>query len=187
MERLNIGLTDQQRKGIVESLNKLLADEHVIYIKTRNFHWNVVGPRFHDLHIFLEKQYEQLAAIIDEVAENARMFGGTAAGSMKEFLKLTRLEENSGNVPDENGILQSLIDDHESIIRTLREDIEHADEDLKAADAADFSTSVLEQHNKMAWMLRSFLPTSGLATSGGKKRDVETKTESDKTLAGSHR
>ena len=182
MERLNIGLTDQQRKGVVEGLNKLLADEHVLYIKTRNYHWNVVGPRFHDLHVFLEKQYDQLAEIIDEVAENARMFGGTAAGSMKEFLKLTRLDENSGNVPDENGILQSLVDDHESIIRTLREDIEHADEELKAADAADFLTSVLEQHNKMAWMLRSFLPTSG-----GKKRDVEAKTESDKTLVGSHR
>ncbi len=182
MERLNIGLTDQQRKGVVEGLNKLLADEHVLYIKTRNYHWNVVGPRFHDLHIFLEKQYDQLAEIIDEVAENARMFGGTAAGSMKEFLKLTRLDENSGNTPDENGILQNLVEDHESIIRSLREDIQHADEELKAVEAADFLTSVLEQHNKMAWMLRSFLPTSG-----GRKRDVETKTESDKTLVGSHR
>jgi starvation-inducible DNA-binding protein len=181
MERLNIGLTDQQRNGVVETLNKLLADEHVLYIKTRNYHWNVVGPRFHDLHIFLEKQYEEVAEIIDEVAENARMFGGSAAGSMKEFLKLTRLKESSGDVPEENGILHDLVDDHESIIRSLREDIEHADEELKAADAADFLTSVLEQHNKMAWMLRSFLP------SVAKKRDVESKTESDKTLVGSRR
>ena len=180
MEKLNTGLTSDQRTGVVDTLNKLLADEHVLYIKTRNYHWNVTGPRFHDLHVFLETQYEELAAIIDEVAENARMFGGVAAGSMKEFLKLTRLKENSGETPDENGILHDLVDDHEAVIRTLREDIERADEEFDAADAADFLTAVLERHNKMAWMLRSFLPS-------GKKRDVESKIESDKTLVGSRR
>jgi starvation-inducible DNA-binding protein len=163
---------------VVDTLNKLLADEHVVYIKTRNYHWNLTGPRFHDLHVFLEKQYEELAAIIDEVAENARMFGGIAAGSMKEFLKLARIKENNGEVPDENRILQDLVEDHEAIIRTLREDIERADEEWNAADAADFLTAVLERHNKMAWMLRSFLPA-------GKKRDVESKVDSDKTLVGS--
>ena len=53
MERLNIGLTEEQQHGVIETLNKLLADEHILYIKTRNYHWNLVGPRFHDLHLFL--------------------------------------------------------------------------------------------------------------------------------------
>lgn len=181
MEKLNIGLTNDQRTGLVESLNKLLADEHVLYVKTRNYHWNVTGPRFHDLHSFLEKQYEELAEIIDEVAENARMFGGVAAGSMKEFLKLARLKEHAGEIPDENGILHDLVDDHESVIRSLREEIEQADEEFNAPEAADFLTSVLEKHNKMAWMLRSHLPSQ-------KRREVEPKlAESEKTLVGSRR
>jgi starvation-inducible DNA-binding protein len=180
MEKLNTGLTSDQRAGVVDTLNRLLADEHVLYIKTRNYHWNVTGPRFHDLHLFLETQYEELATVIDEVAENARMFGGFAAGSMKEFLKLARLKENNGEVPDENGILQDLVEDHESIIRSLRDDIDRADDEFNAVDAADFLTGVLEKHNKMAWMLRSFL-------AGGKKRNLEPKIESEKTLVGSHR
>ena len=171
MERLNIGLTQQQQNGVIESLNKLLADEHVLYIKTRNYHWNLVGPRFHDLHLLFEKQYEELALIIDEVAENARMFGGVAAGSMKEYLRLTRLKENTGDISDENGILQDLTDDHETIIRSLRTDIERAQEEWKAADAADFLTAVLEKHNKSAWMLRSFLPSTRKETQGQRKFD----------------
>src|SRR6187200_978399 len=123
-EKINVGLSDEQRHGVVDTLNTLLADEHVLYVKTRNYHWNVVGPRFNDLHKFFEEQYTLLAEMIDETAENARQFGGVAAGTMKEFLDLSRLSEQPGHLPDENGMLQDLLDDHETVIRALREDIE---------------------------------------------------------------
>ena len=179
MERLNVGLSEEQRVGLVETLNRLLADEHVLYIKTRNFHWNVTGPRFHSLHLFLEDQYTQIAETIDEVAETARQFGGVATGTMREFLEQTRLHEGSGRVPDEDGILLALLGDHEAIIRTLREDVERADEAYNAPEAADFLTSVLEQHNKMAWMLRSFLPSA----SG----NVQSQRQPDDALVGGRR
>src|SRR5436305_8692210 len=70
MEPINTGLEREHLQGIVDTLNKLLADEHVLYIRTRTYHWNVVGPRFHSLHEFLEQQYEAIAEIIDEIAEN---------------------------------------------------------------------------------------------------------------------
>lgn len=179
MEKINVGLTDEQRTGIVESLNRLLADEHVLYIKTRNYHWNVVGPRFHSLHEFFEEVYDQLATIIDEVAESARQFGGFACGTMTQFVQLARLKEQPGRIPDQNGMLQDLLDDHEAIIRSLREDIDKADEEFNAPDAADFLTGVLEQHNKIAWMTRSLLPdiersqqpdVGAAHASGGKSR-----------------
>jgi starvation-inducible DNA-binding protein len=66
---LNIGLSDQERKGVGDILNALLADEYVLYTNTRNYHWNVVGPQFHDLHKFFESQYEELNEMVDEVAE----------------------------------------------------------------------------------------------------------------------
>jgi starvation-inducible DNA-binding protein len=160
-EKINIGLTEDQRSGLVETLNQLLADEHVLYVKTRKYHWNVMGPRFHDLHIFFEKQYDQIAATIDEVAENARQFGGLAAGTMTEFLQTARLKEQPGRNPDEDGMISDLLADHETIINALRKDIERADKEFEAAEAADFLTGVLEQHNKMAWMLRSFLHRQG--------------------------
>jgi starvation-inducible DNA-binding protein len=158
METINVGLKDEQRAGVVDSLNRLLADEHVLYIKTRNYHWNVVGPRFHSLHEFFEEVYEQLAEIIDEMAENVRQFGGFACGTMTEFLQLARIKEEPGRIPDQNGMLHDLLADHESVIRLLRQDIEKADEQFNAPDAADFLTGVLEKHNKIAWMTRSLLP-----------------------------
>ncbi len=171
MEDLNIGLEKRSLDGIVKTLNLLLADEHVLYVKTRNYHWNVTGPRFHSLHVFFEEQYEALAELIDEIAENVRQFGGAAAGTMTEFTRTARLKEEPGNIPDEDGMLRNLTADHEAIIRQLREDIEKADEKFEADDAADFLTAVLEKHNKMAWMLRSHLTRSGAAGGDNAKRE----------------
>jgi len=156
-EKLNVGLDDKKRTGIVNTLNVLLADEFLLYTKTRNYHWNVMGPRFHDLHLFFEKQYEQLDEIMDEVAENARQFGGFTAGTTAEYVQLSRLKEFPGKHPQEDAMISDLLADHETIIRALREDIDTADNKYEAADAADFLTSILEEHNKMAWMLRSCL------------------------------
>ena len=157
-EHINVGLENENRKGVVETLNLLLADETVLYQKTRKYHWNVVGPRFNDLHKFFESQYEQLAELIDQIAENARQFGGFALGTMEEYLKITRLKEDPGFIPTDEAMICNLLEDHEAIIRELRPAIEKSDDEYDAADAADFLTAVLEAHNKMAWMLRAFLP-----------------------------
>ena len=61
----NIGITDKDRTGVVKILNALLADEYVLYTKTRNYHWNIVGPQFNDLHKFFGDQYEQLDGFVD--------------------------------------------------------------------------------------------------------------------------
>ena len=66
----------EKKVGVVEILNTLLSDEYVLYTKTRNYHWNVVGPRFNDLHKFFEAQYETLNEIVDAVAERTRAVGG---------------------------------------------------------------------------------------------------------------
>jgi starvation-inducible DNA-binding protein len=94
--KINIGLSDQDRNGVIDILNVLVADEYVLYTMTRNYHWNVIGPQFHDLHKFFEAQYEELNDVVDDVAERARSLGGTAMGSLSEFLKRTRLKEPLG-------------------------------------------------------------------------------------------
>jgi starvation-inducible DNA-binding protein len=152
----NLGLSDKNRKAVIQILNRILADEYVLYTKTRNFHWNVVGPQFNDLHKFFESQYEELNEMVDEVAERARALGGVSLGSLAEFLKQTRLKETAGRTAGGREMISKLLPDHESIIRSLRTDLEtcnaHGD-----AGTADFLTEFLEKHEKMAWMLRSFL------------------------------
>ena len=62
-------------QAVADKLQVLLADEHILYTKTRNYHWNVVGDNFHEMHLFFEGQYGELAEIIDEIAERIRMIG----------------------------------------------------------------------------------------------------------------
>lgn len=155
MKNLNLGIEERSLAGVVVILNKLLADEFLLYVKTRNFHWNVTGPHFHDLHKLFETQYEELNTIVDDVAERARSMGGVASGSMAEFLKLTRLKEQAGQLLADQKMIKSLLDDHETIIRTLRDDLETCANKYNDAGTADFLTGIMEQHEKTAWMLRA--------------------------------
>jgi starvation-inducible DNA-binding protein len=152
-----IGIADEQRQAVVGILNTVLADEFVLYMKTRRFHWNVEGPDFSELHDLFEKQYEQLAQVVDDVAERARALDGIPAGSLEEYLKLTRLKEEWTKIYDARGMIAALLADHESLIRNLRQDlrscsVEHGDE-----GTMDFLTGIMQTHEKMAWMLRAYL------------------------------
>jgi starvation-inducible DNA-binding protein len=153
----NIGISDEHRDGLQKILAGLLADEYVLYTKTRNYHWNVVGPQFNDLHKFFESQYDALNEVVDEVAERARTLGGPAIGTLAEFVKLARLKEHPGQYPDAKQMIANLVADHEAIVRTLRGDLATAMDKLGDAGTSDFLTGLMEKHEKMAWMLRSFL------------------------------
>ena len=91
----SIGISDPNRQSVVKILNALLADEYVLYTKTRNYHWNVVGPQFNDLHKFFESQYEALNDIVDDVAERSRALGGNAAGTLASTRRPTPCSRTS--------------------------------------------------------------------------------------------
>lgn len=154
---IKLGLSENKRAGVAEVLNLILADESVLYTKTRNFHWNVTGPLFYSLHNLLEEQYQQIAISIDETAERVRQMGYKAIGSMQQFLNLTRLKEAKDGSLTDSDMVKQLVEDHENIIRLLREDIEKLDGELSDAGTSDFVTALMQQHEKMAWMLRSLL------------------------------
>jgi starvation-inducible DNA-binding protein len=154
---LSIGLSESNRDSVVKILNAVLSDEYVLYTKTRNYHWNVVGPQFNDLHKFFEGQYEALNEIVDDVAERARTLGGKALGTLVEFTKTTRLRERAGEYPDARGMIGDLLADHESIVKQLRADLVTALDKHGDAGTSDFLTGLMEKHEKMAWMLRAFL------------------------------
>ena len=153
----NVGLLEEQREGVVVILNTLLADEFLLYTKTRNYHWNVVGPQFNDLHKFFEAQYNELDEIIDDVAERSRALGGNAIGTLTEFLQYTRLKEETGHYPEARDMIATLLADHEAMISQLRVDLDICGEQYHDAGTNDFLTGLMEQHEKMAWMLRAFL------------------------------
>jgi starvation-inducible DNA-binding protein len=155
--KANIGIKDNNRQAVANALSKILADEYVLYTKTRNAHWNVEGIDFYDKHKFFESQYEQLDEFIDQVAERIRMVGHYAPATLGAFLELTSLTEASRQKNDSKGFIQELVADHESIIVELRENINRFAEKFQDAGTSDFITGLMEEHEKMAWFLRSHL------------------------------
>jgi starvation-inducible DNA-binding protein len=154
----NIGLDSDARHAVVELLNISLADEIVLTAKTRCALWNVRGGDFFNLHTLFESQYQWLNNSSNEIAERARMLGGFAIGSLAEFLRHTRLEEQIGNIPD----VLRLLADHETSIRFLREDARKVAEEYEDEGTFELLVNVMRLHEKIAWMLRSYFGTESL-------------------------
>jgi starvation-inducible DNA-binding protein len=144
---------------LADWLNRLLADEFVLYVKALNDHWNVRGMQFHSLHDFFEDHYKDLRRIVDDVAERVRTVGGVALGTMEDFLQQAHLEEQTGVPPDPRGMISNLVADHEAIQESLREGIEATEGRFDDPGTGNFLTDLLEKHQKLAWMLRVHLDT----------------------------
>jgi starvation-inducible DNA-binding protein len=152
-----IGISDTNRQAVANALIKVLADETVLYNKTKNAHWNIEGADFYEKHKFFETQFEQLDEIIDSVAERIRSLGHYAPATLKSYLNLTHLSEQSRELNDSLGFIKELLSDHESIIMVLRGHVKAFTDDFHDSGSGDFITGLMETHEKMAWFLRSHL------------------------------
>ncbi len=157
-KNLNIGISEQDREGVVSILTGILADEYVLYTKTRNYHWNVVSPHFNDYHKFFEGQYGEIEVFIDDIAERIRQLGGKAIATLEELKSSTSLKEHPGQYPTDKEMFANLVADHESIIRSLRSGLEKSDQSFHDMGTSDFLTGLMENHEKMLWMLRATAP-----------------------------
>lgn len=156
MYKISLGISDKQRKEIADILNIILAYEYLLYTKTLKYHWNVESICFGQLHLLFRENYEQLFVIIDDVAERVRSLGFYSYGTLEEFRKHSKLQENPGSYPTDMAMISDLLTDHETIIRLLRKEV---DATLEKGDAgtSNFLTEILEKHEKTAWMLRAHL------------------------------
>lgn len=151
----NIGIDEGKRKELATGLNTLLADTYTLYLKTHNFHWNVTGPHFNQLHLMFEEHYNEMWVAVDDIAERIRALGEFSPGTYKEFAKLSNIKEPDG-VPDWQAMVKELVEGHETVTRTCRQllpQVEEADDESSAALISDR----MRVHEKTAWMLRSLL------------------------------
>jgi len=155
--------SDLEKKG--QSLHRLcqvLADTYVVYLKTQNYHWNVVGENFYSLHLLFEKQYQELADAVDEVAERIRALGSLAPATFEEYAALTHLKSTgTPSASDGSGraeqMLVNLGNDHKIIIDYLKESVSVLEQTMDPG-TVDLLTERLRAHEKMAWFLKSSLP-----------------------------
>lgn len=159
----NIGLSEEDRRGLAGILNDRLCDEYTLTAKTKKYHWNVVGPRFHQLHEFLEEQYETVDKLADETAERARRLGVKSLGTQTEMINkraaatAAEVKEDPGDYPDPQTMISNLLTDHEKAVQTLRKDAIDAEEKYHSHSTSDFLLDIVQTHEEMAWMLREHL------------------------------
>lgn len=153
MSEINIGIDKESRTKIAEGLKHLLANSYTLYLQTHNFHWNVTGLQFRQLHLMFEEHYTELAIAVDDIAERIRTLGVVAPGTYTSFSKLTSIKEVEG-VPSSEEMVDILTTSHELVIRSARvvlKSAQEADDESTAALVSDR----LRIHEKTVWMLRS--------------------------------
>ena len=163
MHSITTGLAAADCKIISEKLNQLLASNYFLYLKTHNFHWNVIGPMFQPLHALFEEQYIDLWNAGDQIAERIRGLGHFVEASYTSFSRLTHIQDTyqddkqATKPPAAKQMIKQLKQDHEAMAHFIR------GEPLLASDSAndqvtlDLLTHRMTFHEKQAWMLRSFL------------------------------
>lgn len=152
---VNIGIDQPARKQIADGLSRLLADTYTLYLMTHNFHWNVTGPFFRELHLMFEEQYTELATAVDLLAERIRTLGFPAPGTYKAYAKLSSIQEHD-DVPPAEEMVRLLVEGNEAVVRTARSVVPHAQE-VHDESTVTLVADRMVIHEKTAWMLRSSL------------------------------
>lgn len=156
MTTINIGINDADRQAVADGLKHLLADSYTLYLQTHNFHWNVTGPQFRELHLMFEEHYTELALAVDEIAERIRTLGVYAPGTYAQLAALSSIQQDD-EIPEANAMVAILTEGHESVVRTCRKVLataQQADDESSAALISDR----MRLHEKTAWMLRALQP-----------------------------
>jgi starvation-inducible DNA-binding protein len=156
--KLSIGLDTSTCLKLAQLLSRILGDTYVLAVKTQGFHWNVTGNALFQLHAAFGDQYESLSGSIDGIAERIRALGHNPPSSLKAILGAATLKEQDG-IPSAQAMVSELLANHESaakMARAVAEIAAKSEDQITATLLADLGN----QHEKTAWMLRSYLETS---------------------------
>ncbi len=146
-----LNLDKKKTTATAKELNVLLADYHLYYQKLRNFHWNVVGKNFFDLHIKFEDMYEDAKMKVDEIAERILTLRFQPTSNLTDYLKMSNLKESSSDIKDLE-MVKILLEDHGKLLIQMRKVVEKAD---AAGDEGtiDMIGGFIGHIEKVSWML----------------------------------
>ncbi|MDP3552341.1 MAG: DNA starvation/stationary phase protection protein [Novosphingobium sp.] len=143
---------DNAKKALIDSLNGLLADYFTLYLKTKNFHWHVAGPQFHDLHLLFDTHATELFALTDVIAERVRKNGGSTLTGIGAIAGKSSIKDDDRAKVDAIDMVKTLRDDNAALVKVIRA--------VKAAatEAGDNATEGMaddwtDQAEQRAWFL----------------------------------
>lgn len=153
---MRIGLNKEKSVVVAGKLNKYLADLHVLYAKLHNYHWNVVGLGFFEMHLKLEELYTATALEIDTVAERILQLEERPLASMKAYLETTTLKEANSEKIKPAAAAKDILADYETVLKEIREIVLLADENNDDQTVA-LLDGAIANYEKQIWMLSAYL------------------------------
>lgn len=137
--------------SITEKLLSLLVNLYSLALKTQNYHWNITGPNFYEVHTLLGKQYNQFVKTIDSLAEHIRTYGIKIPANFKAFSKLNKLPEPDENL-DYKSMMRHLLEDNKALFQMLVDCIKIAEVNSNYT-TVDLLSDMLLIHEKNIWVL----------------------------------
>jgi starvation-inducible DNA-binding protein len=145
-------LAPDARAEISKQLNVLIADAFALYLKTKNFHWHMVGSHFRDYHLLLDEQADQIFATTDVLAERVRKIGGTTIRSIGHVARLKTVADDDGDEHTALEMLQSLCKDNQQYAAALRKAHDTCNEANDVATAS-LLENFIDETERRVWFL----------------------------------
>ena len=138
---------------ITEDLNLFLSNLNVFYRKLQNYHWNIKGEDFFNVHEKLEEYYNDVNEQIDEIAEHILIIDGQPLGTMSDYLEITQIKEAQNEKICSKKIFEAILKDYNTLIENAAQIKEDADNDKRYATSA-LMDEYLQDFSKKVWMIR---------------------------------
>lgn len=145
-------LPAQNVQIIAQTLNPLIADALVLYMKSKNFHWHVYGKHFRDYHLLFDEHANEILSSVDTLAERIRKLGAVTLKSIGQVSRLQTLKDDDDDVVSPNDMIQRLLDDNLNMAKDQREAINLC-EDLGDTPTANVLQEILDQTERRIWFL----------------------------------
>lgn len=147
---------DNSKKALVGALNGALADTLALYVKTKNFHWHVAGPRFRDLHLMFDEQAAQLIGTVDLIGERVRKNGEATLTSIGSIAKATKVGDQDDATLGADAMIEELRDDNQKLharLNTVKEAAEEAGDNATSGIVDDW----IDEAEERIWFLTETL------------------------------
>lgn len=149
---LRSDLSPDATRDVAAGLNRLLADTFALYLKTKNFHWHLSGPRFRDYHLMLDDHAGQLIAMTDPLAERVRKLGQTTLRSVSDIANRQSILDNDADYVDPSDMMAELLADNRQFLAEQRRVHGLCDSAADVAGASLLENWIDEAENRV-WFL----------------------------------
>jgi len=149
-----IGNIEANSAKVAQTLNVILADEFLLYTKTKNVHSNFNEKEINTQSLLFKTQYNQLEDIMDGIAERIHSTGYNIPATLEIFMELEHLAGQSQAKNDDADLIRDLLNEHVNLIIRLQNKFVYFRNELQELGVSGYIGQLMEAHEQMLGTLK---------------------------------